>query len=164
MSTSNEVAVMRLALEALNKLTDAAGGFSVSGVYFNEGVWEQECLNAAYDAIKVLEEALAQSRSDVKQEQSAEHVGEPAAWICNGVNNTHDIDFDENEINDLPVGTLLYTTPQQRTWVGLTDDEREQHRDEWRSNIHDQEIFAISAKLKAKNERLEKNTRNGGCL
>ena len=23
----------------------------------------------------------------------------------------------------LPVGTKLYTTPQQRTWVGLTDDE-----------------------------------------
>ena len=44
--------VMEQALEALNKLTDAAGGFSVSGVYFNEGVWEQECLNAAYLEIK----------------------------------------------------------------------------------------------------------------
>jgi len=64
----------KLALEALNKLTDAAGGFSVSGVYFNEGVWEQECLNAAYDAIKALEEALA------KQEQ-----GEPVAWTIDSL-------------------------------------------------------------------------------
>jgi hypothetical protein len=48
-----------------------------------------------------------------KQKQS-----EPVAWVCNGVNNTHDIDFDENEINDLPVGTMLYTTPQPKQKQG----------------------------------------------
>ena len=63
------IEAMKLALEALNKLTDAAEGFSVSGVYFNEGVWEKECLNTSYAAIKALEEALA------KQEQ-----GEPVAF------------------------------------------------------------------------------------
>jgi len=68
---------MKLALEALNKLADAAGGFSVSGVYFNEGVWEQECLNAAYDAIKALEEALA---SEQEQRSDSEQLGEPVAW------------------------------------------------------------------------------------
>jgi hypothetical protein len=26
--------------------------------------------------------------------------------------------------DDLPVGTKLYATPPQRTWVGLTDDDR----------------------------------------
>ena len=31
---------------------------------------------------------------------------------------------------DLPVGTLLYTTPPQRTWVGLTDEEIEKGRDQ----------------------------------
>ena len=45
----------------------------------------------------------------------------------------------------------FYTTPPQRTWVGLTDEEREQHRDDWRSNIHDKEFRAIEAKLKEKN-------------
>jgi len=46
-----------------------------------------------------------------------------------------------------------YTTPPaaKRQWVGLTEDEREQHRDDWRSNIHDKEFRAIEAKLKEKN-------------
>jgi hypothetical protein len=39
----------------------------------------------------------------------------------------------------------------QRQWVGLTDEEREQHRDDWRSNIHDKEFRAIEAKLRSKN-------------
>jgi hypothetical protein len=52
----------------------------------------------------------------------------------------------------VPVGTKFYTTPPaQRQWVGLTPEEREQHRDDWRSNIHDKEFRAIEAKLKEKN-------------
>ena len=45
----------------------------------------------------------------------------------------------------------LYTTLQKRIWVGLTDKQREQHRDDWRSNIHDKEFQAIEAKLKELN-------------
>lgn len=53
----------------------------------------------------------------------------------------------------------LYTKPQQRTWVGLTDDERLEAAeidgaDEWFWKV----CKAIEAKLKEKNERLEKNT------
>jgi hypothetical protein len=44
-----------------------------------------------------------------------------------------------------------YNPPAQRTWVGLTDEEREQHRNDWHSNIHDKEFRAIEAKLKEKN-------------
>ena len=40
----------------------------------------------------------------------------------------------------------------QRTWVGLTDEEREQHRNDWHSNIHDKEFRAIEAKLKERNQ------------
>lgn len=40
---------------------------------------------------------------------------------------------------------------KQRTWVGLTEEDREQHRDDWHSNIHDKEFRAIEAKLKEKN-------------
>jgi len=43
------------------------------------------------------------------------------------------------------------TTPPKREWVGLTDEEREQHRNDWHSNIHDKEFYAIEAKLKEKN-------------
>jgi hypothetical protein len=41
---------------------------------------------------------------------------------------------------------------QRKPWVGLTDEEREQHRDDWRSNIHDKEFQAIEAKLREKNQ------------
>ena len=49
----------------------------------------------------------------------------------------------------------LYTTPQKRTWVGLTDEEREQVYKIWRfhpsneTNLH--LCKAIEAKLKEKN-------------
>ena len=64
------------------------------------------------EAIKSLEEAL-------KQEQ-----GEPVAWKfyldgCNQVVLDEDSDADIR-FNGVP----LYTTPQQRTWVGLTNQER----------------------------------------
>jgi hypothetical protein len=119
---------MKLALEALNKLTDAAEGFSVSGVYFNEGVWEKECLNTSYDAIKALEEALA------KQEQ-----GEPVAYLVTGpyekqpFANINSAKAYREGLNkgfgeDAYTISNLYTTPQQpstivRTWVGLTDEQ-----------------------------------------
>jgi len=38
-----------------------------------------------------------------------------------------------------------------KPWVGLTDEEREQHRNDWRSNIHDKEFRAIEDKLREKN-------------
>ena len=54
--------------------------------------------------------------------------------------------------DEIPVGTLLYTTPPQRTWVGLTDEEIWsvlQFRGYYKDNI---EIAkAIEAKLKEKN-------------
>ena len=47
---------------------------------------------------------------------------EPVAWVCmNG--EKHDIDFDQPEIDAIPVGTFLYTTPPQREWQGLTLEE-----------------------------------------
>ncbi len=50
----------------------------------------------------------------------------------------------------------LYTTPPQRTWVGLTEDEINQaYADSYKGfPLHE----SIEAKLKAKNERKEKNT------
>jgi hypothetical protein len=99
-----------------------------------------------YDkAIKALEEALA------KQEQ-----GEPVAW-GNLANWCLDSDrvliTDKNaaekyhrDIYDL---TALYTTPQQRTWVGLTTkDQKEIQR---QSVYVEGAIRMTEAKLKEKN-------------
>ena len=60
--------------------------------------------------------------------------------------------IDTDWLETLPLGTKLYTTPQQRTWVGLTDDERLEAAeidgaDEWFWKV----CKAIEAKLKAKN-------------
>jgi hypothetical protein len=45
------------------------------------------------------------------------------------------------------------TTPPtaQRQWVGLSKEDREQHRNDWHSNIHDKEFQAIEARLKELN-------------
>jgi hypothetical protein len=45
----------------------------------------------------------------------------------------------------------LYTTPPQRTWVGLTDDEQQQAYEQWQSDGWGVFYNAIEAKLKEKN-------------
>ena len=51
---------------------------------------------------------------------------EPVAWICEGSSSDekHAIDYWPGDIEDIPIGTKLYTSPPaQRTWVGLTGSE-----------------------------------------
>ena len=50
-------------------------------------------------------------------EQSAQHVGEPVAWMDRHF--TCDLYKNKPELDVVP----LYTTPPQRTWIGLTDKE-----------------------------------------
>ena len=86
---------------------------------------------------------------------------EPVAWVCNGTNSHHDIDFFEEDVDSLSVGTQLYTSPPaQRTWVALTDEEMfEAIRQLYSSDkvarlavSHSKDEYrAIEAKLKEKN-------------
>lgn len=46
---------------------------------------------------------------------------QPVAWVCYGALYKHDIDFDEDVVNAIPVGSLLYASPPQRQ--PLTDAE-----------------------------------------
>jgi hypothetical protein len=114
---------MKLALEALTA-TMATHGF-------------RKHIEEVQDkAIKALEEALA------KQEQ-----GEPVAVVdANDEGYWADILPDRS----VKVGQLLYTTPQQRTWVGLTDDEKAdiaaKGHQRWKEYAE-----AIEAKLKERN-------------
>jgi len=66
-------------------------------------------------------EALARELKAIKQEQRnvSEQLGEPVAWMHKRSGRL---------IAHKPYGSIdewdfLYTTPQQRTWVGLTFDE-----------------------------------------
>ena len=77
----------------------------------------------------------------VSYEQPAE---EPACWDGDDKCPNRQACCDAEE--------CLYTRPQPAAqWVGLTDEEREAHRDSWKSNIHDEEFEEIEAKLREKN-------------
>ena len=76
------------------------------------------------------------------------HEQAPVAWVCYGSNNKLDIDFFEDEIADLAVGTKLYTQAQ-RTWVGLTHEE---HMEIMTGTMTtSSRMAAVEAKLKKKN-------------
>jgi hypothetical protein len=75
---------------------------------------------------------------------------EPVAWVVYENGEKHGIDFDEDEIAELPVGTMLYTSPPQREWQGLTDAEAENIIDDcW--DDPDMFIEAIEHVLRRKN-------------
>ena len=119
---------LKLALEAL-------------AVRFSEG-WHEGIKIDASD-IMLLNEA-AQALAQPEQE--------PVAWVSEDVCKGQYIDGRPRKIwweCEKGVGTAFYTTPPQRTWVGLTDEERSElvtlHHG-W--NKYGQ---AIEAKLKDKN-------------
>ena len=62
-------------------------------------------------------------------------------------------EFDGHTGNDVIERLKAYTTPQQRTWVGLTSEEREQVQAESYGKVphHVALIAAVEAKLKQKN-------------
>ena len=81
------------------------------------GVFREPYCDAPLDdVIKACEEALNHSEENldmVKQEQ-----GEPVGRVV------HMLGMTVGRLTkEVPVGTQLYTTPQQRTWVELTPEE-----------------------------------------
>jgi len=81
---------------------------------------------------------------------------EPVAWVCFGEPGKRDIDFGEADINELPIGTLLYTAPPaaQRPWQGLEAEDLAQIESDkfWQVKNHMAIAMAVEAKLKAKND------------
>ena len=51
----------------------------------------------------------------------------------------------------IPQDAKLYTTPPQRPWVGLTDEEQQQAYEQWQNEGWGVFYKAIEAKLKEKN-------------
>ena len=106
-----------------------------------------ECSTEGYDERLYAGHASSVYMAAVDAAPTPPAQQEPVAWVCYGSNNKHDIDFFEDEIADLAVGTKLYTHAQ-RTWVGLTDEEA----DELVQRFARYELLrAIEAKLKEKN-------------
>jgi hypothetical protein len=81
---------------------------------------------------------------------------EPVAWVCEGFSSDekHAIDYWQGDVDDLPIGTQLYTNPPPRTWVGLTDEDFENaFQETYIMGDSDLQDFAkvIEAQLKDKN-------------
>ncbi len=95
---------LRLALEALKEIIHWYAVRDRNDVLLNF-VDQNPEIKKAMKAITVIEAAL-------------EAKDEPIATKNNDGVTLH-LGWD-----DLPVGTKLYATPPQRTWVGLTDDDR----------------------------------------
>ena len=110
------------------------------------------------EAIAVVEKALANvatndiSKKYVDEMQKQRHEQEPVAWFSPS-GNLYKTRF-HAAANGEQVVTPLYTTPPQRTWVGLTNNDLQPIAEEYRilfgSWVHDF-ARAIEAKLKEKN-------------
>jgi hypothetical protein len=119
----------------------------------------QEALKLALEALEWCHggepcgtaEAITAIKKALAQEQ------EPVAWqFMNGSNfrKRRPDDFVDLDSDGLPYWKPLYTTPPQRTWVGLTDDEIKTICSEngWDSSWQSLRFArAIEAKLKQKN-------------
>jgi len=133
---------LRLALEALETLHDENMDYLTRNKLGGEN---NQCMVFAREAITAIKAAL---------EAKDKPIQEPAAWISK-----HNVVYPLDAWHEVhPINELkpLYTTPPQRTWVGLTDEEIDKA---WRSvdytvpwDQHRIDIArAIETKLKEKN-------------
>jgi hypothetical protein len=136
------------------------------GLTLIEDFGSTEQLNAQHKAITAIYEALAQPEhgwtperiagmarlKEAQDKKLAEPEQEPVGEIVDAIEGAFKCSFTKM----LPVGTKLYTTPPQRTWVGLTDKEIDElwmsHHDDFGNALSaiDYER-AIEAKLKERN-------------
>ena len=82
----------------------------------------------------------------------AEPVQEPVAWVCYGMSSDekHCVDYEQSDIDAIPVGTMLYTAPPKQ-WVGLTDEEMNECWGDPLTPLGMKHARMIEAKLKEKN-------------
>jgi hypothetical protein len=117
---------------------------------------DHELMQQALDALKVMRPACfaentlktADAAITALRDRLAQPEQEPVAWYHAENYKTH---FTTEPSHDL-IGKYwqpLYTTPQQRQWVGLTDEDRQ----ELAAEQHSWEglCFAVEKKLKDKN-------------
>jgi len=114
--------VLKLALEALEAIGSQYVCRSTHHTKAQQHHGFEMCPNELTHeaAITALREALAQpdyravkTYHEGKPVYVAQPQQEPVAWICYGAPGKRDIDFEEADINGLPIGTSLYTSPPQ---------------------------------------------------
>jgi len=127
---------------------------------------EREALKLALEALEESHPEAYRHTITAIKEALAQPEQEPVAWLhwlhgpvrlflnreeatmeLDRLNREYPVDKDARQMKP------LYTTPPQRTWVGLTDEEVKQQWEVWRANAPRYVGFAkgIEAKLKEKN-------------
>ena len=143
----NKDEALKMALEALEVANSC-----VDGYYIPKGKTHLPEIELAITAIK---KALANEALE-KMAENARELGldyepeqEPVAWM-----NQSDNNFFSKQKDTFTSSIPLYTTPPQRTWVGLTDGDIAEIYNQKDWDIHTNWDYerAIEAKLKAKNE------------
>ena len=93
---------------------------------------DKELMQQALDALEAMQSYAAAENKGLRicdetiealRARLAQPEPEPVAWVAYETGEKHGVDFDEDEIAELPVGTMLYTAPPQREWQSLTDEE-----------------------------------------
>jgi hypothetical protein len=153
---------LKLALEALEMVKANADDWQERTGKEIKG-WMQPVNNS----ITAIKEALAQP-----EQRSANKHLEPVAWRAPNWGHGDDEwvyrDFDDPVLiadgKPSPNNEALYTTPPQRTWVGLTDEELELLNDCGDTDSY-KFARAIEAKLKEKNTQQDTDCKycTNGC-
>jgi hypothetical protein len=110
---------------------------------------EDEAFNEIEKRSKVKQEILQNLHDENKRLGLYEQV-EPVAWMDEDGDVLSASVVDGTGLRNIP----LYITPQQRTWVGLTDEEVSTLWGEWKDAVcldYKTWAEAIEAKLKEKN-------------
>ena len=139
--------VLKIALEALEPLEFVGKRMDGGNPKIDEAITaikealaqsEQECNCSQGQLCRVCDPDVANGFEQPKQK--------PVAWLSKSGKGLW---FHEPNAN--LNATPLYTTPPQRTWVGLTDEDKSLFSS-WLDHKTDAEVFeAIEAKLKEKN-------------
>jgi hypothetical protein len=136
---------LKLALEAFGEIE-----------WSNNSQWQSDRAKVAITAIK---EALANEALE-KMAENARELGldyepeqEPVAFINveqRKLEWAKYMSWDTPTVVNLPK-IPLYTTPPQRTWVGLTDEDKSEICDMTERDERDSVMRLVEAKLKARN-------------
>ncbi len=101
----NKIDAMKQALEALD-------GWANHGQWVWPETALEQCKRNTVEAITALRLAIEQAERQ-----------EPVAWVCEGSSSDekHAIDYQQEDVDAIPIGTMLYTAPPQRQ--PLTEEE-----------------------------------------
>ena len=117
--------------------------------YMNERLEDHDCKYQRHPATEAERINILADIETVKEALAKQEQGEPFGWYDMEHGEIRDVEWNRQKPIYEGVWKPLYTTPQQRTWVGLTDEEANEL---WESTDSDWELMKrVEAKLKEKN-------------